>query len=327
MIPSRFKSEYLDLAIILLFAIVYVIFAGIVLSFIPPNELIPLTRNRRFDILLLIPLILAMAGLYLQWKQLSALKSRVERRVSEINSHHKRLDEHDEDILTALSRIDKVEKLSTKLLADTQSNKELLSQLASAQQEANRTFSSSNLMAPRTAGPSLNEARVTSSSASPKDTPVPAYRLNEPTTSFLIGSSPSPSQEATRIPTQNELRSQLTHIVYSRDKQQVRALSPSQVNITRQSENDLALGRVSQTQLELTNAGGSYLLFNYHGELLLYPTEQTLKLSERSVPIDGLYNYESRPIQASIVLSPAILKVSGTSLWCVEVMGSIAIPG
>jgi hypothetical protein len=131
---------------------------------------------------------------------------------------------------------------------------------------------------------------------------------------------------STPIKTAAQKQEELTAAVNRNDRQAVKNAILTQLNITSESESAYAIGKLVQTELEAVNGGGSYLLMELEKQLLLYPTDQTLKGFGQAQPTKGVFTYVSQPIGAPQVLTPALLELIGKN-WRVKQLGTIAVPG
>jgi hypothetical protein len=148
--------------------------------------------------------------------------------------------------------------------------------------------------------------------------------------SYLLSSQPSwPPQPAWTSPHQAvspfQLQAEFTNAVNNGDRQVIKNETRAQLNITSASDNNIAMGRTTQTHLEEVGAGGSYLLVSISGESWLYPTEQTLKGFAQAQPSKGIFNYTRQPIPTPQVVTPARLEIAGSG-WMVSELGTIAVP-
>lgn len=137
--------------------------------------------------------------------------------------------------------------------------------------------------------------------------------------------SPPPPPPAP-APAPAQLQVELTAAFNLGDRQAYKNQIHAQLNITSTSENDIAMGRLSQTQLEEVTGGGSYWMATIAGDTWLYPTEQTLKGFAQFQPSKGIFLYRKEAISTPKVLAPARLAAAG-SCWQITELGSIAIPG
>lgn len=109
------------------------------------------------------------------------------------------------------------------------------------------------------------------------------------------------------------------------DRQTLRDCASAPLNITKESENALAVGRSQPTQLEKVSGGGSYWLVMLAGEALLFPTDITLKGFLSMQPSKGLFSYEKQVVSNPQLIEPALLRQDGER-WTVERLGRIAVP-
>lgn len=109
------------------------------------------------------------------------------------------------------------------------------------------------------------------------------------------------------------------------DRQSLRAAANSEMNITDESENALAMGKAIATELEEVAGGGSYWHIVAQDQDWLFPTERTLSGFAVAQPSKGLFHYEQQIIAQPKLIEPALLEKSG-SRWSIKSMGRIAIP-
>ena len=120
-------------------------------------------------------------------------------------------------------------------------------------------------------------------------------------------------------------RTSLINSLNAGDRQQLREVASAELNITNESENDLAMGRAIATELEEVHGGGSYWLVSLQGEHLLFPTDRTIKGFAAAQPAKGLFHFEQQTIANPQLIEPALLENQGTR-WCIKTMGRIAVP-
>jgi hypothetical protein len=137
--------------------------------------------------------------------------------------------------------------------------------------------------------------------------------------------STSPSG-STPIKTSAQQQEDLTAAVNRNDRLTIRNTTRTQLNITNDSESAYAIGKLVQTELEEVNGGGSYLLLELDSQLLLYPTDQTLRGFGQVQPTKGIFSYQKQPIATPQVLTPALVELVGSN-WRVKQLGTIAVPG
>ena len=110
------------------------------------------------------------------------------------------------------------------------------------------------------------------------------------------------------------------------DKQLLREVAFSQLNITSESKNAIAIGDAIRTELEEVSGGGSYLSVRLQGQIWLFPTERSLKSFNASQKCKGIFDYDQQTTLSSPqLLEPALLEATGDS-WTVKQIGRIAIP-
>jgi hypothetical protein len=108
------------------------------------------------------------------------------------------------------------------------------------------------------------------------------------------------------------------------DQQQLRDASSSELNITSESKESIAIGRSINTELREVSGGGSYLLVILQGQAWLFPTERSLAGFTASQRSKGIFDYEKQTISTPKLLEPALLERSGTN-WMIKEIGKIAI--
>lgn len=140
----------------------------------------------------------------------------------------------------------------------------------------------------------------------------------------LIGTA-APAQAPATSSSPTISKAGLIQAVNLGDRQTVREHCSAQLNITKDSENALAIGRSQPTQLEEVSGGGSYWLANVAGQPLLFPTDITLKGFLSVQPNKGLYSYDKQLISNPQLIEPALLRRDGDR-WTVESLGRVAIP-
>ena len=130
---------------------------------------------------------------------------------------------------------------------------------------------------------------------------------------------------STVIKTAAQQEEELTAAVNGNERQAVKNATRTQLNITSDSDNAIATGRLTQTELEEVSGGGSYLLMVIETQGLLYPTEQTLNGFGQLQPANGVFAYLKQSIATPQVLTPALLERVGSN-WRVQQLGTIAVP-
>jgi len=168
------------------------------------------------------------------------------------------------------------------------------------------------------------QARLVSKANQFQNQPTPLNKHSEPSFTYAEQFKSTPPQP--ELPSPADLLAGLTAAVNRSDRQTIRNETRAQLNITSVSENDIVMGRTTQTELEEVTAGGSYLLATIDGVDWLYPTEQTLKSFSQSQPSKGIFGYIRQAVPFPQVVTPARLAQSGSG-WQIEELGSIAIPG
>ena len=99
----------------------------------------------------------------------------------------------------------------------------------------------------------------------------------------------------------------------------------TELNITNESENAIATGRATATELEEVPGGGSYWLISLNQQHWLFPTDRTLKGFAAAQPSKGLFSYEQQTISKAQLIEPALLEQTG-SRWSVKTLGRIGTP-
>ena len=223
-------------------------------------------------------------------------------------------------------RLSKIENELQRLSRDLKQTGELLEK-ANAKTFMDRSEYSnerSRLLADSTANPqvSLNQkANLERTNSAQVRAPGPSFSVfgqsQLHTSSSQLGSTP--------IKTAAQQQEELTAAVNGNERQVVKNATKSQLNITSDSDNAIATGRLTQTELEEVSGGGSYLLMVIETQGLLYPTEQTLNGFGQLQPAKGVFAYLKHSIATPQVLTPALLERVGNN-WRVLQLGTIAIP-
>jgi hypothetical protein len=182
----------------------------------------------------------------------------------------------------------------------------------------------SRLLADSTENPqvSLNQkAQLERSNSDQVRAPGPSFNVSGQsqlhTSSSQFGSKP--------IKTTAQQQEELTAAVNGNERQAVKNATRTQLNITSDSDNAIATGRLTQTELEEVSGGGSYLLMVIDTQGLLYPTEQTLNGFGQLQPAKGVFAYLKQSIATPQVLTPALVERVGSN-WRVQQLGTIAVP-
>ncbi len=146
----------------------------------------------------------------------------------------------------------------------------------------------------------------------------------EPITSTqAIPTSTAPKQSSLKIA--SITISGLIDAINSGERNQLRDAASAQLNITRDAENEIAMGFSRATELEEVAGGGSYLLVLLDNQHLLFPTDRTLRGFANVQPAKGLFKYEQQTIPKPQLIEPAELEPNG-SRWRVKTIGKIATP-
>lgn len=150
--------------------------------------------------------------------------------------------------------------------------------------------------------------------SNPTPTPPtqPSWSVAQPAAETIPG--PEPISKATLISAIN-----------TGERQPLRAAANSELNITSESENALAMGKAIATELEEVAGGGSYWHIAVEGQDWLFPTDRTLRGFAAAQPSKGLFHYEQQTIAQPKLIEPALLERSG-SHWSIKAMGRIATP-
>jgi hypothetical protein len=105
-----------------------------------------------------------------------------------------------------------------------------------------------------------------------------------------------------------------------------REIQISELNITRESDDEIQKGRTTNTKLEQVTGGGSYLHVHLGEEDWLLPTERTLDGFRTHQIQKGIFEFRSEGIQHPLVDKAARLQAEG-DLWVVVERGEIFVPG
>lgn len=160
------------------------------------------------------------------------------------------------------------------------------------------------------------ESQIASAASSASPFLPPLINTAEP-------APPAPAAAPAAAPTVS--KAGLIQALNQGDRQTLRDCSSAPLNITKESENALAVGRFQPTQLEKVSGGGSYWLVMLAGEALLFPTDITLKGFLSMQPNKGLFSYEKQVISNPQLIEPALLRQDGER-WTVQRLGRIAVP-
>ena len=133
----------------------------------------------------------------------------------------------------------------------------------------------------------------------------------------------TPQRQANTGPIKQDL---ITSLNEGDQKKLLRNAFSSELNITKESEDDIFTGRAIGTKLEVVSGGGSYLLVVLQGQSWLFPTIQSLNGFTAVERSKGLFDYEKQATLSSPqLLEPALLERSG-DMWMIKEIGKIAIP-
>lgn len=158
------------------------------------------------------------------------------------------------------------------------------------------------------------------SAADPRPTPIAtppaAAAVPSPAAPTSVAQSPAPAPIS---------KTGLIAALNNGDRQQLRDAASAELNITSESENAIATGRATATELEEVPGGGSYWLVSLNQQHWLFPTDRTLKGFAAAQPSKGLFTYEQQTISKAQLIEPALLEHTG-STWCVTTLGRIATP-
>ena len=156
-------------------------------------------------------------------------------------------------------------------------------------------------------------------STNPRPTPMaatPAATPPVPTPAAAPAQSPAPAPIS---------KAGLIAALNNGDRQQLRDAAKAELNITSESENAIATGRATATELEEVPGGGSYWLISLNQQHWLFPTDRTLKGFAAAQPSKGLFVYEQQTISKAQLIEPALLEYTG-STWSVKTLGRIGTP-
>ncbi len=156
-------------------------------------------------------------------------------------------------------------------------------------------------------------------SANPRPTPMAATPAAPPPTSTPAA---APAQSPAPAPIS---KTGLIAALNNGDRQQLRDAAKAELNITSESENAIATGRATATELEEVPGGGSYWLISLNQQHWLFPTDRTLKGFAAAQPSKGLFTYERQTISKAQLIEPALLEHTG-STWGVKTLGRIGTP-
>lgn len=153
----------------------------------------------------------------------------------------------------------------------------------------------------------------------PRPTPMsatPAATSPMPTPAAAPAQSPAPAPIS---------KAGLIAALNNGERQQLRDAAKAELNITSESENAIATGRATATELEEVPGGGSYWLISLNQQYWLFPTDRTLKGFAAAQPSKGLFTYEKQTISKAQLIEPALLEYTG-STWSVKTLGRIGTP-
>jgi hypothetical protein len=178
----------------------------------------------------------------------------------------------------------------------------------------------------------VNRARQTSQAASTRGQANPPVAAKPTTPPFqpvatAVQSTPAstPAPQPLVPPPALVSKAGLIAALNSGDRQQVRDAAKAELNITNESENAIATGRATSTELEEVGGGGSYWLIALDQQHWLFPTDRTLKGFAAAQPAKGLFEYEKQTIAEPQLIEPAQLNSNGDR-WVVASMGRIGTP-
>ncbi|WP_259723293.1 hypothetical protein [Synechococcus sp. CS-603] len=118
----------------------------------------------------------------------------------------------------------------------------------------------------------------------------------------------------------------LIEAINRRDKSMIRDANPTELNITRASEDDIQMGRSQPTSLEVVLGGGSYLHVRLGTNDWLLPTERTLEGFRNHQPPKGIFKFFPRAVASAQVIVAARIMANGDQ-WLVSESGETAFPG
>jgi len=110
------------------------------------------------------------------------------------------------------------------------------------------------------------------------------------------------------------------------DKATLREANPSELNISRASEDAIQMGRSQPTGLEVVSGGGSYLHVHLGGEDWLLPTERTLEGFRTHQPAKGIFLFQPHAVGTAQLVQAARIEADGEQ-WRVKEPGEIHYPG
>ena len=157
-------------------------------------------------------------------------------------------------------------------------------------------------------------------SSNPRPTPTAATATPPPPPATTPAAAPAQSPAPAPIS-----KAGLITALNNGDRQQLRDAAKAELNITSESENAIATGRATATELEEVPGGGSYWLISLNQQHWLFPTDRTLKGFAAAQPSKGLFSYEQQTISKAQLIDPALLEQTG-STWSVKTLGRIGTP-
>lgn len=157
-------------------------------------------------------------------------------------------------------------------------------------------------------------------SANPRPTPMAATATPPPPPAPTPAAAPPQSPAPAPIS-----KAGLIAALNNGDRQQLRDAAKAELNITNESENAIATGRATATELEEVPGGGSYWLISINQQHWLFPTDRTLKGFAAAQPSKGLFSYEQQTISKAQLIEPALLEQTGPR-WSVKTLGRIGTP-
>ena len=137
-----------------------------------------------------------------------------------------------------------------------------------------------------------------------------------------VPEAPLPPAPAPKPPTIDDWISALN----AGQRDNLRGHAAAQLNITKDSEDAIQMGRSDATCLEEVAAGGSYLQVSCGPEHWLLPTERTLASFRSFQPIKGLFTYQTMASGEPQVLQACRLESTSRG-WRVVAPGVIRVAG
>lgn len=143
--------------------------------------------------------------------------------------------------------------------------------------------------------------------------------------SDTLDPSPSPSN----IDPIAEATQKYLSAVTENNRNQIRSLTQLELRVSDESEYQLGIGSIKNTQLQGVSTGsGSYLLMLAGPDKhVLFPSLQTLESYKTKQPKKGIFKYEeSSSVPKAILKEPAEVELIHDDLWEVTKMGVVLVP-